>query len=50
MAISERTPVAADINIGTPISARFSAQVVDLSGVPPSDVVRASDDFRIDCS
>jgi hypothetical protein len=39
-----------DINTGPPITGKFSAQVVDASGVPPSDVVRVSDAFSIDCS
>jgi hypothetical protein len=39
-----------DINTGPPITGKFSAIVVDASGVPPSDVVRVSDPFSIDCS
>jgi hypothetical protein len=39
----------ANINIGPPITGQFTALVVDPSD-PPSDVVRVSDAFRIDCS
>ena len=39
-----------DINVGAPITGQFTATIVDVAGNPPTDVVRASDAFRIDCS
>jgi len=39
----------ANIDIGSPITGQFTALVVD-PAAPPTDVVRVSDAFRIDCS
>jgi hypothetical protein len=39
-----------DINAGAPLTGQFTATLVDSSGVPPTDVVRTSDAFRIDCT
>jgi hypothetical protein len=39
-----------EINAGVPLSGLFTAVLVDSSGVPPTDVIRTSDAFRIDCT
>jgi hypothetical protein len=39
-----------DINAGAPLTGQFTATLVDSSGVPPTDVVRTSDDFHIQCT
>src|SRR3954453_8681399 len=38
-----------DINPGPIVSGKFTALVVDGSGIPPTDVIRVSDNFSIDC-
>jgi len=39
-----------NINTGPPITGEFTANLVDGAGVPPSDVIRTSDQFSLDCS
>ena len=39
-----------DINVGAPLTGKFTAIIADESGVPPTDVVRTSDAFHIRCS
>lgn len=39
-----------EINIGVPVTGTFTAQVVDVPAISPANVVRASDEFRVDCS
>lgn len=39
-----------EINVGSPLTGKFTATLVDATGVPPTDVVRTSDAFSIDCT
>jgi hypothetical protein len=39
-----------DINVGAPLTGKFTAVLTDSSGVPPTDVIRTSDAFSIDCT
>jgi hypothetical protein len=39
-----------DINSGGPVTGQFTAVINDNSGVPPTDVIRTSDAFSVDCN